>query len=606
MGRQAQLRTFLALCLLAAFVQAVAFFQTRLPARDNVEFLRIAHSFSAKGVAATVRASIHHPFYPAVIAGVHEVAHTRGFAESARLWLACGQIAAALPLVVLPIFVYLAGLRLFPHRVAQTGAAFLCILPACCLLGTDGLTESWYLLFFFIGLWCSLEFLAARRVGWLFGSGVACGFAYLARPEGLVLPVAMLTTLAILQIIPSWRLEGRRWATATVALVLGLLIVASPYAIMMGQVTGKHSLDRILGRRCDPPTPEYVSAQHHPLPPIAAEPSISLDSPGSPRRDDHQVGWRGAMDEARLPGFESLSFRAPPPYEQLQGYREALEEFGQKFLESLRFLLAALALVAAFFPLVPRPRPCDVLVVAVLAIFSAAVILSAAHDGFIAARHLLTIFSIVIFWSAHGAWLAIDWLSPRMAHSVNAFRSRGRSTRPATSASQPAATDVRLARGLVGGALFSAVAAVCFFQIGVPRREEQTGHLAAAQWIEANTAEDDVMLDTYGWASLLANRESYQYRSAREAFLDPRLRWVVVEAKELEEQNDRSLTLRTLLELGGSLRGLFVGSDGDPEHTVNVYEWSPALASRRLNRIASAGGDQRATAANLERDERRR
>ena len=574
MGRLSGVRPFLFLCLLATCVQVVALVMTQLPARDNTEFLRIAQSLQSDGVLVTIRGSIHHPLYPAMIVMVHRLAIALSFAESAELWQRCGQVAAAVPLIVLSAFTYLVGLRLFPPRVAFVGAALLCILPGCCLLGADGLSESPYLLFFFVGLWCSLQFVANPRTGWLLGAGLSSGFAYLARPEGLVISVAVLLTLALLQILGSWRISWKRLALGSFALIAGLLVVAAPYAMATGRVTGKRSWDRLLARASPALRSEYVAMRSRPTPPITSK-----------NTSEDRVEKVNAV--AVLPGFESLSFRTPSPYEQVHGYREAVAEYFSELLESLRYVFAALALVGACFPLASRPRPCDVLVLMIFGIFSTAVILSAAHDGYIGGRHVLTVASLVVFWSAHGTLLLIDGSAAWGAKWWDACRRFARSV-IRTDGMTGQIPDVSKARArlLVEGVVFSAAVAFCMLQVAVPRRLAQTGHIKAARWIAENTPQDAVLLDTYGWASLLSDRKSYQYESLRQAFLDPRLRYVVIQAGELQENTDRAASLRTLLEFGGSLRGLFPGSTGGPEKTVSVYEWSPSRAAPRLaNRV---------------------
>ena len=71
--------------------------------------------------------------------------------------------------------------------------------------------------------------------------------AYLTRPEGLILLVALLATLGMLSFHPSLRLPAAHRGWAIAVLLLGPLLAAGPFMILKGGISTKPSITRILG-----------------------------------------------------------------------------------------------------------------------------------------------------------------------------------------------------------------------------------------------------------------------------------------------------------------------------------------------------------------------
>jgi hypothetical protein len=84
-------------------------------------------------------------------------------------------------------------------------------------------------------------------VRWLALAVGASGLAYLTRPEGLLLPAALVATLAL---SPRWvahGLRGRRGMLATAVLVAGSAGLVGPYVALKGSLATKPSVARLLG-----------------------------------------------------------------------------------------------------------------------------------------------------------------------------------------------------------------------------------------------------------------------------------------------------------------------------------------------------------------------
>ena len=116
------------------------------------------------------------------------------------------------------------------------------------------LSESTFLLWWTFGLWAAVRFLREGRFLWL---PLAIGFgvlAYLTRPEGMLLPAAIVLALLLLPILPATRINWPRWWRAIAFLGVGLVLLAGPYIALKGGLGTKPGIARVLGLapRSDP------------------------------------------------------------------------------------------------------------------------------------------------------------------------------------------------------------------------------------------------------------------------------------------------------------------------------------------------------------------
>ena len=75
----------------------------------------------------------------------------------------------------------------------------------------------------------------------------AAGLAYFTRPEGLLLPVAVVATLALMPLVRSTRLNWPRWWAAVGLLVIVPALVVGPYMAHKGGLGTKPAIARLLG-----------------------------------------------------------------------------------------------------------------------------------------------------------------------------------------------------------------------------------------------------------------------------------------------------------------------------------------------------------------------
>jgi 4-amino-4-deoxy-L-arabinose transferase-like glycosyltransferase len=210
---------------------------------DGLRYIDQAQRISQGALGEGLFGSIDHPGYPLVIAAVHAVLG----GEGPLAWEAAAQAAAVLAGVLLVIPLYLMAIELFGPRVAWLGCLLIYLAPMPCRVMADALSESTFLLFWTWGIWTAIRFLRAGSLGWLPPMAGLSAAAYLSRPEGLLLPAAMVFTLLLIPLFRATRLSWPRWVAAVGFLVVAPLSMIGPYAIAKGGLGTKPALARVLG-----------------------------------------------------------------------------------------------------------------------------------------------------------------------------------------------------------------------------------------------------------------------------------------------------------------------------------------------------------------------
>lgn len=209
---------------------------------DGLRYISQARALASGSADAGWRKAVDHPAYPAMIA----LSHTILGGDSPAAWQSAAQLASILAGVLLIIPLYLVSRELFGARVAFLAGLLLYLLPLTGHVFADTLSESTFLLFWTWGLWGALRFFRSGSFGWAGLVAVMAALAYLSRPEGLLLPAAVATTLIL---CPRWvagRL-GRRGLIGVGAMVVGLVCLVAPYVATRGGLATKPSIARLLG-----------------------------------------------------------------------------------------------------------------------------------------------------------------------------------------------------------------------------------------------------------------------------------------------------------------------------------------------------------------------
>ena len=515
-------RALLAITLLAAVLHTIGIARTLVPAQDGLKFLRVARQFHHQPWTDVVRGTDQHPLYPALIAltepGVRVV-----LGSGPETWRIAAQLVAACAAVLL-IFPLFGLIRvLFDERIAYVGTLAYVLLPFPAAVGHDTLSDSVALLAFLIAL--RLGELALRRDAWLaaVGCGLAAGMGYLARPEVVVAPVAVLVTAAT-----RWRIPvqaRQRMLPQLAALAVMFLATVGTYALVKGEVSEKLAL-RIGAALSQRNTVVRKTPQW--LPP-------GLDDPRWDFSPKEQSGDAPRARPLRIVGRLT---------------REWAEGLGWVFAFFALWGLARDRFIRRFIGRADDAQA-DVgrrLILVYLALFCAVLVRHVWKMGYLSGRHTLALVIVSVPWAAAGTTICACRLASVLRWSP------------------------RLARTVGIAVLTAAIGASTAFQLK-PSHPTRWGHWAAGRWLASHTQAADAVLDSRGWAAFLSGRPSYDYWHVRQAFTDSRLAYVVVGADELEASSRRSTTLRAVLAYAAEPVAAFPETRGGAGVGVQVFRY---------------------------------
>ncbi|HVC98250.1 MAG TPA: glycosyltransferase family 39 protein [Pirellulales bacterium] len=532
-----------ALVGLACVVQAWTIGRAVVPAQDSIRYLTVAQAISRDGLLPTIRAQREQPLFPALVCLTHAALGRAGMSADGR-WATSLQLAAALPLVLSVVPVYLLFRRLVGPRAALGGGVLFCLAGEVARLGADGLADSVHLCFFFLALWCAGAYLAERRApraAWLAAAGIFTGAALLTRGEAVVIPLAVFATLAWRQ----WRPKGRSsWSTAAAAggaYAIGLAVVLPPFLVVCGETRLDGVVARVLGRQGVSETrPLNVSSSHGEL------------------REPVERQWY--LDGAGWLSFGRKDFSTSSRF---RGWPAALAEFARELSHAFQFWLGGLALLGVWRLRARAVRSVDRLAQCVALALAAAALYVSVTSGYLSSRHLLVLLVLGLGCAGVGLgelargcaaigrrWLAVPW---------------------------PARSARRAAIGLA--------AAACLPVLARPLHASRAGHREAAEWLARNSGEHEVVLDSRGWTALYTGRTTYRYDAAQTALSDPKLAYVVVEQEELDADSRRGETLRLLAAQAMEPLARFAARGASDKHHVVVHRWCPDRFQQLEERI---------------------
>lgn len=211
---------------------------------EGLRSIRVAQTSDGVNYAGSLLQSIDHPLHPLAIAAAQRLLGGAG----PYVWQTAAQCASVIALVLAVLPIYLLGRDLFED---DTTGLLGCILffnnPIVGLIAVNVLSETTFLLFWTWGSWTSVRFLREGRFNWL---PWAIGFgalAYLTRPEGLLLHLALVTTLILLPLHRLTRINWPRWRAAVALLVLGPAVLVGPYMAYKGGVGTRPAVARVIG-----------------------------------------------------------------------------------------------------------------------------------------------------------------------------------------------------------------------------------------------------------------------------------------------------------------------------------------------------------------------
>ena len=211
---------------------------------DGLRYIDQAHRLDAGSLRDGLLRAVDHPAYPTTIVLIHRFQGGNGSPQS---WQSAAQGASVIAGALWVAPLYLVAVELFGGATAWLAVVLAFLVPQTGHVLADVLSESTFLLFWTWGLYTALRFLRLGRFAWLPPTIGFAAMAYLARPEGLLLPMALVASLGAMPLLRSTRLVWPRWWAAVGFLVIGPALLVGPYIAMKGGLGTKPAVARLLG-----------------------------------------------------------------------------------------------------------------------------------------------------------------------------------------------------------------------------------------------------------------------------------------------------------------------------------------------------------------------
>jgi hypothetical protein len=231
--------------MLALGLRTWTIVRSEVAARDSIGFIKYALRYENEPFVKVLREAQQPPAYPlAILAVSWPIRAIVGDATPQAMALSA-QIASAFfgVLLVFPMASF--GAELMNRRLGIVAAALFQCLPAWIRFTSDGISESTFLFFTAMALWLAARAFRARSNWSMASCGIMAGLAFLTRPEGAEIVVAVAAVLGGLVALGHW--QRRQAALSFVALVAGFLICFGPLVAATGRVTNKPTGRFLLG-----------------------------------------------------------------------------------------------------------------------------------------------------------------------------------------------------------------------------------------------------------------------------------------------------------------------------------------------------------------------
>jgi len=453
---------FVALALTAGVEIALAA-RSPLIAKDGVTFIEVAQQLAVSPIE-TIRASVQHPGYPAMILAARRVIGLFGPVDDLSAWIWAAR-APVMLFGLLNVLVFWCWVRrAFDNRVAGIAAVFLAILPVFCESAADTMSDAPHLFFYLLSAWLITEGMVRRRF-WFFPlAGASSGLAFWIRPEGLAPVVVGAGVIALLAVF------GREKPLRALAWLAGLLIatgiVAAPYTCLKGKLTDKKDLSTLVRSESNEQSGRSVTGAPPAAPPgpVAWQPTpvpaVSQPAPGP---------------AASQPTPAPVAVQPVPRSGRLVALANAVGMLAMQWTVGLRYFITWLVAMGFVFPGAPKAQPRPKLFLAALAGFNIVLlILLYLVAGYIAGRHTMPLLCVSLAWAGSGT----IWLGGKLSGLL---------------ASRSAATT-RLSPGLLAGLLVAGSVLGLLPRSLRPLHEHARPVLQAARWIGDHAQPGDTLL----------------------------------------------------------------------------------------------------------------
>jgi hypothetical protein len=456
--RTAHRRDLLLLALLlviGAGIKGWVWHSATVLTRDGIGFIEYASRLQHEPCAHVLRTTDQHPLYPLHIYAVAEcyqsvVQRTLTCYD----WEFCAHLANVWTGLLLVVPMYFVGKRLGGRTVGFGAALLFQVLPVPVRVTADTLSEGLHLLCVACGIWSALHALETRRLPWFLVSGLCGGLAFLARPEGALLPLCLVLTLGLLRLLgreTSWRQTSLRAA----AVSLATLMVVAPYWLTIRKFSpkgGAHAMGTL------------------------AETCVPLQK----GTGEESMGGGSLLLASRFqPGVDGDNYDVTATFVMCEVSKELVKGFHYLFWLPALF---GLGLLVRLLRMNPEDAPFLLLLV-----LCAANLLILCWLGwrahYVSERHTMLIVLI-------GCWPAL------LALQAGADMLCQRWPRMHGHAFQAQGFVVALSVGF------------CLVQSLQPLHEHRKGHRLAGEWLANQWQEGDRLVDAYGWVSFYSGQRT--------------------------------------------------------------------------------------------------
>jgi hypothetical protein len=445
----------------------------------GLRYIQQARQIERGGWREVLYRGIDHPLHPLGIAAAHRLFD----GDSPASWERAALLLSYASAVLLVVPIYLLGRELFGEDAAVLGAVLVLANSLFGSLVVNVQSETSFLLWWSFGLWAAVRFLREGRFRFLAVTITLGALAYLTRPEGILLPVALALSMLILPLQRASRINWPRWWGAITLVTGGALLCSGPFVAIKGGLGTKPGIARVLG-----------------LAPHSAPTALEREEP-------------------LLPGQTTIETYS------LAGARMIDAIAGAVTLPLVPFALVGLLVAAR-----RRERAREALLVAIILGASiVGLVRLHATGGYLNARH--AVIPGVILTMAAGAGLC--WLTNQVAipgRWIGLAHERFRLG--------PAVWVILIAAIVIVPYVRS---------LGPAHPGPFALYYTTGDWLAANTRPGDKVLDLTDWSLFFSGRDGYHFADVYKAPADPRMRWIVLRRPDVDGHWHYSEIIRELL-----------------------------------------------------------
>jgi hypothetical protein len=448
--------------------------------------------------------------------------------EGPDAWRLAAQLVAALASIGVLVPVYFLTASLFDRRIAFIAAGVAALLPRVAETGRETLADSLGLFGTFMALWLAAIAWRTGQRRLAIASGLFAGLGYLARPEVILAPVAIVLTWVWERPRPGWETRTRPWLTASLILVGPTLAVAG-YAAIKGEVSEKVSIRRAAG----------LGPQHILRRPVPQQVPQGLDGPTldfSPKEESDRIAIRGTS--------QALKRILGRWWEELAWFFAVMTIWGCARRKALRVMITPDG--------VPPPPGMEGRLLGMFAaVYTLALLRHSTALGYLSWRHVLPLVVASIPWAAGGTYICCRRIGELLKLGPRAS----------------------LAGRLAAMAFALTLSLGAQLNPNHLHHLSRWGHWAAGRWLSAHAMPGEEILDTRGWARFVSGLPGYDYWHVRQALTDSHLSYILVGLDELDATSPRAQTLQALLDYAATPLAEFAASPTDSTPAVRLYRF---------------------------------